>query len=95
MMTVREYVRLDAPHADVALSLFVPLSGEKRPKQEEEGREEAGMHGELRPDARYGADDREGPQGPPGDVPLPLSAGEIHYGECSVCVFGFQTDITV
>lgn len=40
------------------------------------------MLGELHHHARGGGAHREGAQSPPGDLPRPLPARQIHYGEC-------------
>lgn len=63
-------------------TVFICLcSGSKRPEQEEEGREEAGVFRELRLKSWYRADDRAGEEGPSGNLPLPLSAWQIHHGK--------------
>lgn len=62
------------------LSSLPPNSGAKRPHEEEEGGQEAGGDGDLRPVGRHRADDRRGPPGPPGNLSLPRSAGKIHHG---------------
>lgn len=61
--------------------IFDSSSCEEWPKQEEKGREKARVHRELCAESWYWADDQQGSQGPSGNFPLSLPAGQIHYGQ--------------
>ncbi|XP_078465388.1 retinoic acid receptor beta isoform X3 [Lampetra planeri] len=70
------------PPAEVLRGRHVQGVRAERPEQEEEGCGQAGALGDPGHAGRDGSPHREGPQGPPGDLPVALPAGEVHHGNC-------------